>query len=506
MTRRLIILSVILLTGTISLFAQINSSAKDTNLLKVNGYINMIIDQTPPIPDSLIKISEFLIGVSKDSVMKTYVARFLFDKFFNSPVMGMETPAIYLAKNYFLNRKLGGLHSADLESLRLFVEFNKNSLIGMDAPELKMENNRGDSVSLRSLKSQYTLLYFYDDECSVCKSEAPKIKAVLRENSDLNISVYAVYVQSSKENWQADIKKSYPPDSLAGHNWNFLWDSEMQSDYQRLYGVLSTPKLFLIDSDKKIVGRNLNAAALSDLLRALNINVNEQKARLVLFFTNYFKNFNPTDTLSFKIALDALYERSKEDKDMFRSIFSELYLFLKYSKDNNLKNGAITLAQNYIIAKPELWNEEYVEKMRKSVSQALKNPFGSIAPTLVLRNLKGKKIDTGKIVADSLILMFFDIECPICNSERQELQKKYSDYKAKGIEVVAIYTGSNIAGLKKYVTDNKIEWISLWDKTGKSGIYNKYDLSGVPAVYLLNKQKQILAKDLNMKQLDSYIK
>lgn len=506
MAKRYIVLTGIFLLAVSSLFSQINSSAKDTNLLKVNGYINKIIEQTPPVPDSLIRISDFLIGVSKDSVMKTYVARYLFEKFYNSPIMGMEAPAIYLAKNYFLNGKLKGFNSSDLETLTLFVEFNKNSLIGMDAPDLKMETVSGDSITLWGIKSQYTLLYFYDDECSVCRSEAPKIKSVLKEFSNLDISVFAVYVQSSKENWKADISKSYPPDSLAGHKWNFLWDTLMQSDYQRLYGVISTPKLFLIDQQKKIVGRNLRASSLGDLLRTLSINEDDQKSRLVMFFYDYFKNFNIADTNSLNTAFAALYDRSKDDKELFRGIFSELYLFLKYSVDVNLKNGAVTLAQKYILAKPELWNADYIAKTRKSIEAALKNPYGSVAPSLNLYTIKGKKATTGKIKADSLILVFFDIACPICDREREELQKLYPIYKSKGIEVIFVYTGTNIAGLKKYIAQNKIEWITLWDKKGNSGIYDKFDLSGVPAVYLLNDKKQILAKDLNIKQLNSYIK
>ncbi len=506
MTKKLIIIQVILLSTIVSLYAQNNNQAKDTNLLKVNGYINMIIDQTPPIPDSLIKMSDFLIGVSKDTTMKTYIARFLFDKFFNSSVMGMETPAIYLAKNYFLNGKLKGFHSDDLTALKLFVEFNKNSLIGMDAPELKMESNNGDTVSLRGIKSDFILLYFYDDECSVCKAEAPKIKAVLKEFSGVDISVYAVYVQSSKENWKADILKNYPVDSLAGHTWNFVWDPDMNSDYQRLYGVMSTPKIFLLDKDKKVVGRNLNAEALRDLLHSFDVNATEQKAQLLLFFFNYFKNFNTADTSAVDNGLSALYERSKTDKELFNSIFSELYLFLKYSSDNNLKNAAVTLAQKYIIDKPELWNEDYVNSMKKSVENAKKNPFGSVATSLILRDLKGKKTETNKIVADSLILVFFDTECPICAREISELQKRNEKYKNKGIKIVLIYTGKNLSRLKNFVAEHNIDWITLWDKNNRAGIYEKYDLSAVPAIYLLNGNKVIIGKDLTQKQLDTLIK
>lgn len=501
MTKRLIILIIISFISVVSLFAQEQTATIDTNLLKVNKYISLIIDQTPSVPDSLIKMSDYLIGVSKDSIMKTYVARFLFDKFFNSPIMGMETPAIYLANNYFLNGKLKGFHSEDLAMLNLFVEFNKNSLIGMSAPELKLESISGDSVSLNSIKSKYTLLYFYDDECSVCKAESPKIKAVLSEFINIEISVFAVFVQSSKDNWKVDISKNYSLDSIAGHNWYFMWDPDLKSEYQRLYGVISTPKLFLLDENKKIVGRNLNASSLKKLLQSLSVNEDEQKAKLFYFFTEYFKNFDTKDSSSIDSAIKSLYDKSIQDKDLYTSLFSELYLFFKYSQDNNLKKRAVTLANNYILNRPEIWNEDYIAHITKSRISAQKNPIGRVAQELSLSNLKGRKVVTNKIVADSIILVFFDFNCPVCVKEIKELQKKHSLYKEKGVKIVLIYTGQNFEGLKIFFKENKIEWVTLWDKDRKAKIFEKYDLTEIPAIYLLNSNKVVIAKDINIEQL-----
>ena len=45
-----------------------------------------------------------------------------------------------------------------------------------------------------------------------------------------------------------------------------VWDPEAESSYHLLYGVLSTPKLFLIDRHGVIVGRNLDAGSLRQLL------------------------------------------------------------------------------------------------------------------------------------------------------------------------------------------------------------------------------------------------
>ena len=41
-----------------------------------------------------------------------------------------------------------------------------------------------------------------------------------------------------------------------------LWDPSLNSDFQRKYGVLKTPQMFLIGKDGVILGRKLDVPAL----------------------------------------------------------------------------------------------------------------------------------------------------------------------------------------------------------------------------------------------------
>lgn len=504
--KRLLFFLVLATALPVSLISQEQMVARDTNLLKINSFINQIIDQTTPVPDSLNAISDYLIEMSKDSLMKRYVARLLFEKFYNSPVMGMESSAIYLAQKYFLSGRLKAFSESQLADLNLYVEFNKNTLLGMKAPPLRMESSKGDSISLGDILGEYTLIYFYDDECSVCRAEAPKMKKVLREIEDTEISVFAVYVEQSRDRWLADISKNFPADSLGNHKWYFVRDPEFTSDYQRLYGVTGTPKLFLLDRSGTIVGRGLNTESLSDLLNTLINGDIQQRARLMMFIHNYLNGVNFDNPESIDSAFSALYERSKGEKELFRALFNELYLYLKYSADAKMQRASIKMAKDYIVNKPQLWDSTFVAKTEKSIRLAQINQVGERATDLTLRSLTGKKMRLSKIKSEKSILIFFDIACPICAEELKQFSDRYDYYIKKGVTPIAVYTGSNTKALISFVKEKNLRIGIYYDRDGDAAIYDKYDISSVPAIYLLGRDKTIEAKDINHKTLDNLLK
>ena len=44
------------------------------------------------------------------------------------------------------------------------------------------------------------------------------------------------------------------------------WDPEVESDYLRLYAVISTPKMYMIAPEGSIIGRRLEIESLQSLL------------------------------------------------------------------------------------------------------------------------------------------------------------------------------------------------------------------------------------------------
>ena len=106
------------------LFIGVSLSAYSQQREKLEKYIEEYLSMTPPVTDSLITACDYLIGFSEDTLIKTHIAGYLFDRFYSSKVMGMESVAIHIAKNYFINKKLEWKGGYGMLLLRLFVEFN----------------------------------------------------------------------------------------------------------------------------------------------------------------------------------------------------------------------------------------------------------------------------------------------------------------------------------------------------------------------------------------------
>ena len=91
---------------------------------------------------------DFLIGTASDSLMRQFIALKAYDHYLNSPVMGAEAVAIHVLDKWFIPGKVRMNNDFDLINARVYADFNRQSLVGMKAPELSMESSDGKNVTL----------------------------------------------------------------------------------------------------------------------------------------------------------------------------------------------------------------------------------------------------------------------------------------------------------------------------------------------------------------------
>ncbi|MCL1973851.1 MAG: TlpA family protein disulfide reductase [Bacteroidetes bacterium] len=212
----------------------------------------------PPLPDSVIVDVDQILERCPSPEVKNRCGSLLLQYFITSPIMGMENVAVHIAKKYID----GELHAdnEELEQyLHTYVAFNEPSLIGKTAPELSLPDPNGCLVSLKELEADYTILLFYDKDCAVCSEQMPLIRQVYEKYQSRKIAVYAVYTQDNMEAWLR-----YIADLPA--EWIHVWDPDFSSGFHKLYNVTGTPRIFLMDSHKTIIGRELDAHLLDLIL------------------------------------------------------------------------------------------------------------------------------------------------------------------------------------------------------------------------------------------------
>ena len=480
--------------------------------------INMVMSVFDGLlPYEIIGKADGFIMTGKSDEEIAQIAYYIYRYYRESRIMGYDEIAIYVADNYFLNGKYKLPDEEARLEMRLFADANRRSLIGMRAPVLTMQDPAGNDVSFPEGEQDYSILYFYDDECPACQRMTPTLMQYLsRSDEDINFTVYMVYTQDDRERWMDYVAKVVHPFDLPDNVSLFnLWDPEMSSDFLTAYGVISTPKLFLVDRNGVIIGRELTPTALSQVVE---LNESQMTATEELFEQIFLPMANTADTTEIVETIDMFFEDSKDNPDFFHEIFYELYQYLKSSPSYTLQQGAAYLANKYIAGMPELWEtveftnkgvshgsviradyrsvKEFIDQTALAVLMFYRNPLDKQATDLTLRTLKNKKQSIYDLRARYTVLYFYDMNCALCGAVSDAIDKIQRRYDASDVCVAAIYTGKDNKW-KRYVKESDRAWIDLWDRKRESGMFDKYDLMDVPAIYLLDENKVTLAKDIN---------
>ena len=324
---------------------------------------------------------DFLIESCQDSLVRQYTALKVYDHYLKSKIMGDDAVAVHVARKWFLSGKVKMKSEDDAFHAQLFVQFNENSLIGNPAPQLTLFAPDSSSVRIPA-KDAYSVLYFYDTGCATCKKETPRLQELI-DSGKFPVTVYAIYVGASAEEWAAY------RDKFTGVT--HLWDPEVTSDWQLLYGVLQTPRMFLVNPTGEIVGRGLDTPALEILLnRELSkeeyvYGEASEMERLAQLFDIYGDTLKVSDIMS---VADYMAARTfgEGDVNAYKQTIGDLLYYLFSQRTEVYRDASVPFIQKYI-EQPEIWSTEADKAQVTSLGElmvalASRTPVGSQVPDL----------------------------------------------------------------------------------------------------------------------------
>ena len=442
-----IIVLLALVSGSIGLDAQQLDSAKTAALEeRLTEYFELLKYESIDVQKAE---ADFMIEAAADPAVRQAVALRIYDHYLGSPVMGAEAVAIHIYDKWFEPGKVSIGSDIDLISAKIFAEFNRQSLIGEKAPELVMETLHGDTLRLFTDRRKFAqkgdrhkVLFFYDHGCAKCKMETVLLGNLL-QTEDYPIDFYAIYTGDDKEAWENYVAERFdlnPSNSNVYH----LWDPSLDSDFQRKYGVVQTPRLYLVRPDGVIKGRGLNARALSLMLDQVfaSPELDYGKPESEPYFDQLMTLFRPseaqTPSVTVQTAADHMADTALQagDTTMFRQFLGDFLYYLAPKSGQEAKEGMKYLIDNYISGRNDIWKSKddslkvigFAQIMDDLLSKALP---GSRIPDLkvpgdLFRN--GKKIKTGqfklsKVRGDRNVIIFYTEGCNVCDAEKAAARK-----------------------------------------------------------------------------------
>ncbi|HOU46251.1 MAG TPA: redoxin domain-containing protein [Chitinophagales bacterium] len=220
---------------------------------------------TFPQPDSIIKSVDFVLKKAKaNKEMYQYCLNELFLKYAKSEVMGYDAIYVYMADNYFLNGSAWWATEKSLTELRDRVDAIRPTLIGKIAPNFSVQDSLGKNYFIHDYipKNKYTLLIFWNSDCSHCQHEIPKLKQIYTDSlKALGVHVMAVSTEQTDSSFRAFAAKNCATD------WLTCADMRGVSAYRKEYDVIATPKVFLITKDFKIIAKNIPVEKIPDFIK-----------------------------------------------------------------------------------------------------------------------------------------------------------------------------------------------------------------------------------------------
>lgn len=205
-----------------------------------------------------------------------------------------------------------------------------------------------------------------------------------------------------------------------------------------------------------------------------------------------------------------LVAKTKSDDKAFEQMLSHLYNEASTSHIMGMENVWAKLAEDYIFDQNISWIDSTLYSNLKAQYSLIElNRLGMKGQDLKLMTINGDSVHTNDIEANYTLLYFYSTSCSHCDKEIPILRNEfYPKYQDRGLKVVAINVDRDIEGWENFVQKHNIDtegWYNLFDPNYSSQYWLKYDVSGTPSLYFLDKNKQILARKINLENLEKYL-
>ena len=241
-------------------------------LKKIERYYREVIS---PESDSIIKDVDYKLLLARSSPeMYKFLLNWLTDEFINPKYMGQDAVFVHLFDKYHSKGLTSWLNEKQMEAISRRAYMLMANLIGEKAADLDMLNTEDKATSLYSVNADYTIICFWDPNCGHCKEEVPRLDSIYRASwKKHNLKIFAVLTpdgkQSVKPEWLAFIKEHNIGDWTHVYKTREMEEADYEAlrpGFRQLYDIILTPTIYLLDKDKRIIGKKLTLMQLNDLL------------------------------------------------------------------------------------------------------------------------------------------------------------------------------------------------------------------------------------------------
>lgn len=242
-------------------------------LPKFEKYYRDIIAQSP---DSIIKESDYQLLLARTAPeLYKLMLNWLTDEYINPKYMGLDAVFVHLFDKYHSKGITNWLSEKQQEIISRRAYMLMANLVGEKAANLEVVDTDHKPTSLYQLESPFTVVVFWDPTCGHCKEEIPRLDSFYTaEWKKQGVKVFAMLSAEIKDDIVSQWTKFIDDHKL--NEWTNVYQSldlklaeekEKRAGFHQLYDITVTPTIYLLDKDKRIIGKKLTLEQINDLLK-----------------------------------------------------------------------------------------------------------------------------------------------------------------------------------------------------------------------------------------------
>lgn len=328
--------------------------------------------------------------------------------------------------------------------------------------DFKMAREKGDTAKQSAIRREYTE---YDNQVKA------KNKQLIDDNKDNFLSVFLTALREvdfPKINLPANTVNRDSLTQVYSYYWyRKHWDMNLNFADKRL---LFTP--FMVDKVDKYLDQSVPQVADS---------VANECIRII--------------------------EKARPDSIAFRYWVSHLYNKVNDSKIMGMDGALVRIADKYYLSGEAKWTtKKFIDDLREQIDGIRYTLVGLKAKDLKMPSVTGEWFQLSEVTAPYTILVFWEPSCGHCKKEIPLLKENVWDkYKQYGIKIFAVYCQVEKPEWEEFISEHQLEeWINVYDPYGRSGFRKYYNIKSTPQIFVLDKDKTIIAKRIGVDQLPDF--
>ena len=213
-----------------------------------------------PLPDSItLEINRLIERTGDNTDLRDFILWHLLERYRHPEYMSQDQVFVWLYDQYFSQSEIKDLNETNLALIREKAERLRRLALFNTAPNFSIN----DSVDLQSVESEYTVLFFFDHDCDVCHQEMMDLDSVCEQHPEIKVLAIDMNMDGSggfeiRPQGNGDLKSPIQHRRITN-------PSELLTIYG-LYDIETTPLIYVLDRDKHIIAKKIQAKQISLVL------------------------------------------------------------------------------------------------------------------------------------------------------------------------------------------------------------------------------------------------